>query len=360
MPTAMNASRTALLKNSLRKSLYLAAAAGCLWPAAVNAQSWNPTASDAQGNTAAGDFALAGHTGGGADNVGIGFAALTTNTTGIENTAIGTSALYFNTTGSFNTASGRQALHLNTTGGYNTASGSDALYNNTTGGNNTASGYQALTSNKVGSNNVAFGYNALTRLAAGGSNIALGTSAGKNLTAGSHNIYVGHYGAAGGSESNVIYIGQTQTKTFIAGISGVPLSGATVVVKANGQLGVIASSARYKMEIRELTGASDRLTQLHPVSYQYKAEPGVTHYGLIAEEVEKVMPELVVHDEQDRPETVQYHELIPLLVQQVNRQRDLIERQTALLERLEARLDRQAAELAGLRGGHFAASGSLP
>jgi hypothetical protein len=129
------------------------------------------------------------------------------------------------------------------------------------------------------------------------------------------------------------------------------MSGATVVIKANGQLGVVASSARYKTDIRDLGDASDKLSQLRPVSYQYKTEPGVTHFGLIAEEVDRVMPELVVRDAQNRPETVQYHEIIPLLLQQVKAQREVI-------ERMEARLDRHAAELSELRRTRLAATTS--
>jgi hypothetical protein len=112
----------------------------------------------------------------------------------------------------------------------------------------------------------------------------------------------------------------------------VPASGATVVVRANGQLGVVASSARYKTDIRDLTDASDKLAQLHPVSYQYKTEPGVTHFGLIAEEVDRVMPELVVRDAQNRPETVQYHEIIPLLLKERQEQRAELARQRAQIE----------------------------
>jgi hypothetical protein len=305
----------------------MAMAMACLWPALAQAQSWNPTASDANSNTAAGTDALLNHTSGGSGNTGIGDAAL-----------------YFNTTGNGNTASGRQALYFNTTGGSNTANGEQTLANNTTGHGNTASGAFALYYNSTGGNNVAVGYNALTTLDAGSNNVALGTNAGKNLTSGSRDIYIGNDGAT--HENNVIRIGQAQRRTFIAGIAKTHTSGATVVIRASGQLGVIASSARYKTKIRDLPNLSDRLTQLRPVSYQYKTEPGVTHYGLIAEEVDKVMPELVVRDEQNRPETVQYHEIIPLLVQQVQAQRAQIEQQArvasrdhATIERLTARVD---------------------
>jgi hypothetical protein len=114
----------------------------------------------------------------------------------------------------------------------------------------------------------------------------------------------------------VTRIGQAQTKVFIAGIANVPMSGATVVVGSGGQLGVVLSSARYKQDIAPLADAADKLAQLRPVSFRYKSEPQATHYGLIAEEVDKVMPELVVRDEAKRPESVQYAEIIPLLLQQ--------------------------------------------
>jgi len=150
------------------------------------------------------------------------------------------------------------------------------------------------------------------------------------------------------------------------------VSGATVVVNSAGQLGVVTSSARYKKDIKPLAGAlaGEKLAQLHPVSFRYKSEPVPTHYGLIAEEVEKVMPELVVRDKQNRPDSVQYIEIVPLLLQQwkaqqaeIARQRKLIERQEAdnarqreivaqqqgRLNRQQARLDREETELAALR-----------
>jgi hypothetical protein len=181
-------------------------------------------------------------------------------------------------------------------------------------------------------------------------NIAIGTNAGSVTTSGGNNIYVGNPGAT--TESSVTRIGRVQTKTFIAGIAGVPLSGATVVVNSAGQLGVVASSARYKQDIAPLTGASEKLAQLRPVSYRYKAEPGATHYGLIAEEVDKVMPELVERDEQGRPESLQYQELIPLLLQErqelqaeLARQRALIGQQAKALAALSRRLDARLAAL---------------
>jgi hypothetical protein len=237
-----------------------------------------------------------------------------------------------------NTATGASALLFNTTGRYNTATGVGTLYSNTTGGYNTASGYTALYANTTGTNNVAVGASALFTIN-GSNNIALGYKAGINTTAGNNNIYIGHPGV-NGNENRVMRIGQTRTKTFIAGVAGVPASGANVVVRSNGQLGVVASSARYKQDIKPLddTPDAERLHKQRPVSYRYKAEPQATHYGLIAEEVDRVMPELVVRDGENQPQSVQYIELIPLLLQQWKAQQAEIARQRALIERQEAAL----------------------
>jgi hypothetical protein len=338
---------------------------------------------DGSGNTATGHQAMLSNVSGGY-NSAVGMNALYSNTSGYYNTASGLNALFSNTTGGYNTASGVDALFSNTIGGYNTASGGYALYNSTTGSENTAFGYQALNktttggdntaagvnalyanttgkqntafgvnalhANTTGTNNVAVGFGALRALAGNGSgNIALGAGAGSAAKAGNNNIYIG---SPGGSESRVTRIGTVQTKAFIAGVKGVPLSGATVVVNSSGQLGVVASSARYKRDIAPLTDAAAKLAQLRPVSYRYKAEPDATHYGLIAEEVDKVMPELVVRDEENRPESVQYQELIPLLLKdrqelraELARQRALIEQQAATLAALRRTLDARFAAL---------------
>jgi len=141
-------------------------------------------------------------------------------------------------------------------------------------------------------------------------------------------------------------------------IAGKALSGATVMIKPNAQLGVVASSARYKQDIAPLGGTTgdmtEKLARLRPVSYRYKAEPEATHYGLIAEEVDKVMPELVVRDEKNRPDSVQYSELIPLLLQPWKAQQAENRQLRELIEGQQVRLDRQAAELAELLSKRFA------
>jgi hypothetical protein len=314
-------------------------------------------------NTATGTNALYNN-GSGTENTADGVYALNNNYEGNENSATGAYALNHNTNGSHNTANGAGALISNTTGNYNTAVGDSALDSNngarntaagagalefnTTGSNNTAFGYEALDGNTTGANNVAIGYSALLALKNGNNNVALGINAGKLTTSGSHNIYIGHPGI-NGTENTVIRIGAGQTRTFIAGIKGVPLSGSAVVITAAGQLGVVASSARYKQDIRSLDDMTEKLSQLRPVSFQYKAEPGATHYGLIAEEVDKVMPDLVVRDEENRPESIQYQELIPLLLRQWQAQWAERERAREIIAQLQTLTARQATELAELR-----------
>src|SRR6266566_2665139 len=264
-------------------------------------------------NTANGDPALYSNTTA-SYNTANGDSALALNTTGANNTATGYGALISNTTGSQNTAIGANALVRNTTSNFNTAEGVNVLFNNTTGSQNTATGVNALLSNTVGSFNTANGVNALYR-STGGSNIALGSGAGSNLTTGSSNIDIGSVGVAG--ESNTIRIGSVQTRTFIKGISGVALAGAAVVVNAAGQLGVAASSARFKGEIKPMDKESDAILALKPVTFHYKKEldpDGTLQFGLVAEEVEKVNPDLVVRDKEGKPYTVRYDQVNAMLL----------------------------------------------
>ena len=232
-------------------------------------------------------------------------------------------ALYFST-GAANAASGFNALQNNTTGVDNTAIGVQALRDNTTGFNNTASGDAALIRNTSGNFNTAVGVSALVNNTTGDNNTTIGAGAGKDLTTGSNNIYVANVGVA--AESNTIRIGTagTQTSTFIAGIDGVNLgSGDTVVVNA-GQLGIIASSRRLKDDIRDMGEASSRLMQLRPVTFRYKKENAdgarPLRYGLIAEEVAKVYPELVGYSTTGEAYTVRYHLMNTLLLNEVQKQ----------------------------------------
>src|SRR5437868_12280357 len=247
-----------------------------------------------------------------------GSGALAHNTTGNGNTANGTGALGFNTIGSQNTANGDGALFKNTNGGFNTANGDAALYNNTTGARNTANGDAALQSNTTGGNNTAEGFQAIFHNTTGSSNIAVGSTAGTNLTTGSNNIDIGNKGVA--AEANTIRIGTvgTQTKAFIAGIHGATASGgAAVFVNASGELGTLTSSARFKDEIKPMDKASEAVLALKPVTFRYKREfdpNAIPQFGLVAEQVQKVNPDLVVRDGQGKPYTVRYEAVNAMLL----------------------------------------------
>jgi hypothetical protein len=144
---------------------------------------------------------------------------------------------------------------------------------------------------------------------------------GFNIVAGSNNIDIGGFGFT--DESNTIRIGNQggpQKKTVIAGISGTPVVGTEVTVNRNGQLGVLPSSARYKRDIHDMGGASAGLMKLRPVSFRYKSDPsGTLQYGLVAEEVERVYPELVVHGTDGKVQSVRYLELTALLLNELQK-----------------------------------------
>jgi uncharacterized coiled-coil protein SlyX len=265
-------------------------------------------------NTAEGTAALYSLTTG-SDNTANGYFALDSNTTGNNNTADGAGALDCNTTGNLNTANGNSALEFNTTGSNNTANGFEALKNNTTANNNTAVGFHGALHNTTGANNTAIGHNALANNTIGSSNIALGKGAGVFLTTGSNNIDIGSAGVAG--ESNTIRIGSAQVRTFIKGISGAVVSGAAVVVNAGGQLGVTASSERFKEKIKPMDKGSEVILALKPVTFRYKKEidpERLPQFGLVAEEVEKVNPNLVVRDKEGKPYSVRYEQVNAMLL----------------------------------------------
>jgi endosialidase-like protein len=290
-------------------------------------------------NTAIGFEALSFNTTGVANSAS-GWGALLSNTTGGNNTASGLGALQNNTTGSFNTASGVLALKSNTTGAGNTASGLGALASNTTGGNNTASGNAALLSNTTGAGNTAMGLQSLHSNTTGSRNIAIGSNAGGIATTGSDNIYIGNAGFAAEGKAIRIGIQGTQAKTFIAGISGVTTggAGATVLVDANGQLGTVSSSRRYKYDVHDMDEGSNNLLRLRPVTFRYKqAQTDGSHplqYGLIAEEVAEVYPELVQYAPTGDVNTVLYHLLPAMLLNEVQKQHRQIEAQDTHIRKL--------------------------
>jgi hypothetical protein len=308
------------------------------------------------GNTFLGDDALL-HNSIGHDNTATGLQALSFNTTGIFNTANGSTALFFNTTGEINTATGGEALLNNSTGGGNTANGFEALRSNTAGDSNTATGVEALLGNTTGSNNTASGLRALYNNTTGANNIALGYQAGQNLTTGDNNINIGNEGAPG--QSNAIRIGTqgTQVATYVAGISGVNIGkGLVVEVDASGQLGTRGSSRRFKDEIKPMDKASEAILALKPVTFRYKKEidpDGTPQFGLVAEQVEKVSPDLIVRDHDGKPYSVRYEAVNAMLLNEflkehktVQKQGAIIARQQKQIEALTAGLQKVSAQLA--------------
>ena len=299
-------------------------------------------------NTATGSIALMSNTTG-VRNTANGFAALNSNTTGERNTATGRAALTFNTTGNNNTADGHDALFSNGTGIRNTATGSFALFSNTTGPDNTAIGYFALFSNTTGNSNTASGYDALLNNTTGIGNIALGNFAGANLTTGDNNIDIGNQGVAG--EASTIRIGVigTQTATYIAGIMGKTVPRSTpVFINANGQLGTVTSSARFKDEIKPMDKVSEALLALRPVTFRYKPEldpNGIPQFGLVAEEVEKVNPDLVVRDADGKPYTVRYEAVNAMLLNEFLKEHRTVLELKKEIATLTATVTEQAAQI---------------
>jgi Chaperone of endosialidase len=345
-------------------------------------------------NTATGVNALGSNTTG-SDNTATGLSALISNTTGSANTATGVEALFSNTTGGANTAIGFQALYSNTSAGgddANTAIGFRALYSNTSGEANNAFGARALLSNISGDRNLAVGLAALRDLTSGDSDVAVGNSAlvqgvtvnfntalgrralfrtqgdqniglgffvGSNLNGGSNNIFIGNVGPVPiGSESNTIRIGQQtpaiatvgnppveshlmprHTATYIAGISEAAVTGRPVMINSSGKLGVAPSSARFKQDIQSMDKASETILALKPVTFRYKKEldpEGTPQFGLVAEDVEKVNPDLVVRDPDGKVYSVRYDAVNAMLLNEFLKEHRRVQEQAREIQQQKA------------------------
>ena len=307
-------------------------------------------------NTADGEAALFFNTTG-ARNTAVGVSALQSNTTGNFNTANGASAFFSNTTGSNNTAVGRIALNRNTTGTDNTALGVDALFsnttansntaigraalsNNTTGTDNTATGIAALTSNTTGIANTALGSDSLFDNTTGSGNVALGDSSGQNVTTAGNVICIGA-NVAGADVSNSCYIGS---------IFGQSSSGGTAVfINSDGKLGTTNSSRRFKQEIKPMDHASEAILALKPVTFQYKSDTtNVSQFGLIAEEVAEVNPDLVVRDKTGEIYTVRYDAVNAMLLNEFLKEHRKVEQ---LKKDFESKLAAQEKQIKSLTSG---------
>jgi hypothetical protein len=283
---------------------------------------------------------------GGDENTATGAGALLSNTNGEQNTATGAFALFLNTEGTFNAATGDRALFSNTLGSNNTANGATALSNNTVGTDNTADGVSALANNVTGNLNTAIGVNALFNNTAGSNNIALGFLAGDNVT-GENNIDIGAEGVA--DDSNTIRIGTNQRGTFIAGIRGATTANANaipVLIDSAGQLGTLSSSRRFKKEIEPMDKASEAILALKPVTFHYKSDnTGMPQFGLIAEEVARVNPDLVVRDKNGEIYTVRYDAVNAMLLNEFLKEHRKVQKLEATVAQQQKGMEALAAEL---------------
>lgn len=307
------------------------------------------------GNVALGLFSMASNISA-SQNTAVGLGALASqsfdpgSSWDSDNTAVGYNALNANQPtntgdGIQNTAVGSQVLQANTNGSGNTATGFKALSANVTGALNTADGYLALHLSTGGLANTALGAYAGSGYQGGSFNVAVGQTAGATTTSGNYNIDIGNSGGVG--DSGTTRIGDSnETRTFISGIRGVTTGLANaipVVIDGAGQLGTVSSSIRFKRDVADMGDASSRLMELRPVTFHYKSQPdGPLQFGLIAEEVDKVMPELVVRDASGQIETVAYHELPAMLLNEMQKQQATIKAQ-------QAKIDDQTREIAALK-----------
>ena len=340
------------------------------------------------GNSAYGDNALVSNTSGShntavgldalasnmqpSDSTAIGAYALQNNTSGTWNTAVGFESLSFNTNGSSNAALGYDALADNRSGNNNTAAGMQALMHNTTGANNTATGTAALVDNVDSWDNTADGESALSGVTTGGGentavgafaaytvtsgsgNIAIGVNAGTAISTGNNNIDIGNTGF--GNESDTIRIGTSQTKAVMLGIYGTTIAtgGTPVYVNPSGLLGTATSSERFKQNIRKMGNASDEVLALHPVTFQYKPQidpNGTPQYGLVAEQVAKVDPNLVVYDGKGQIYSVRYEAVNAMLLNEFLKEHRKVQEQNTKIQDLEARLDKVEQLLDPRNGG---------
>ncbi len=311
--------------------------------------------SSGQFNTGVGFFALLNNTTGNL-NTALGAATLALNTTAEQNTAVGAGALLSNTTGDSNTANGAlallsntigiqnvgvgaNALNANTDASFNTAIGANALANSV-GQENTAVGASALISNTSGLDNVAVGLGALHDNTTGVNNIAVGLSAGFNQTTGTNNIYIGGGPNGVAAENNACYIASIFGQTSADGVS--------VFINSDHKLGTLTSSKRFKKDIRPMDSASKELFALKPVSFRYKEDidaAGRTQFGLVAEDVEKVNPDLVVRDKEGKPYSVRYDQVNAMVLNEFLKARRQIDAQQKQIEALTAGLQKVSAQL---------------
>ena len=323
---------------------------------ANTAVGWHSLSNNSEGsfNTATGAGALRANTA--SDNTAFGAAALFFNTIGFQNTAVGTAALLNNTTGDQNTANGAFALSSNTEGVTNTAIGNDALKSNTTGDSNTALGFNALPSNTTGSFNIAVGHIALTSNTDGSANTAVGRRALELNTTGSYNTAIG-FGAGGNLTTGygnvcigegVLGVAGENGTTRIRNVYSSVASARAVYVNSDNKIGTLVSSRRFKAEIKSMDKASETILALKPVTFRYKKdiEPnGAIMFGLIAEEVERVDPDLVTRNDKGEVETVRYDAVNAMLLNEFLKEHRKNKEQEATIAKLQKQIEALASGL---------------
>ena len=307
-------------------------------------------------------------------NVFTGYKSGYSNTTGGFNVFSGWKAGYSNTGGQYNVFDGYQAGYSNALGQNNVFVGYQAGYNNTgddmghgqsnaffgyqagysnnSGTGNAFAGYQAGFSNTGGGGNAFFGGDAGDMNTYGSGNTFIGSGAGQNNTVGNNNIYIADGGPFSGSESNTIRIASDRSVTaaYIGGIYGsTSSSGIPVYVNSNGQLGTQTSSLRFKEQIADMGDSTGALMKLRPVTFLYKPEYSkgdrTLQYGLIAEEVAQVYPELVAYDKDGQPYTVRYQYLTPMLLNEAQKQYRRAEAQAEVIKTQEQKIDSQQRQI---------------
>ena len=324
------------------------------------------------GNTAEGQNALLNLTSGGF-NTAIGWLSLRGDMTGSfntavgagtlfrniaeENTAVGTGALLSNSTGIRNTATGAFALFSNTgpadnpnrpsgeLGSFNTANGDQALFNNTEGGVNTAVGYRALINNTTGFANTAIGADALANNSTGNSNIGLGGGAGIAVSTANEVIAIG---TGGQNVSNSCFIGQIYNNIQ----PQVGTDPDLVTISSDGRLGrANVSSRRYKHDIQPMHTASEAIYELKPVSFRYHKQYDQTQtiaFGLIAEEVAEVNPDLVGRNPEGQPESVRYEQINAMLLNEFLKEHRRGEEQDCKIQEQETTIAELRSEIRSL------------
>ena len=319
----------------------------------------------------------------GGNNTAEGTDALFHLTTGVWNSAIGYRALYRDTTGIRNTALGFQALYntngpFNVSGLDNVAVGANALFNNTTGSRNVAIGAFALYANTTGSNNVAIGDRALWQLNGANGITAIGdsfysdpnsveigrrpdcdTDISPNASIHAHAIFIGDppefFGSAPGScidhsgtQSVHIVVDEFAGAVFVAGVNNHPIVGSPIAIDTNGKLGVQASSVHFKKDIKPMDKVSEAILALKPVTFNYKQEIDPTRtaqFGLVAEDVEKANPDLVVHDKEGKPFSVRYDAVNAMLLNEFLKEHGKVEELESTVAKLAAHIKEQDAKM---------------